>query len=318
MNIIPTTFDQNQIERTILGGKEAPPNIKSPLSVILLSRNGTAFRTKNLDFLLSSGFRKIVSIEQAGINYNLNRLSGRYPSVTFIVPQEPVTVGDMINLGMNEIDEGNVLVLWDNMDFFPRVFSEKAMASFMSEDILCLAPMFQNSHGQIIPVKMNPQIVNRSLDVNAQNVRQDKEPTLYPFDFTGIYSKSKFIRCGGFDYTIRSPYWQNLDFSLRAWLWGEEIRISNHLKFSYSEDYFPVDSTPDDSELGFYLKNIAPKFVLDHAYIPKKLFFSYLRQRGGTFAESLSDFRNARAWVEKNRYNFKTDFVRFISDWENL
>lgn len=318
MSTIPTTFDQNQVERTVLAGKEEPEIVRTPLAVILLCRNGAALRSRNLQLLLSTGFRKIVSIEVGGFNYKLAELSRRYPSVTFIIPQQPVTVGDMINLGMNEVPDGDVLVLWDDMTFLPRSLSERALSSFMTKKILCTAPMMQDFQGQNIPVKMSPQIVNKALDVNARNVTQDQDSTLFPFDFTGIYDKSKFIRCGGFDYTIKSPYWQNLDFSLRAWLWGEEIRISHHLKLSYEENYSPVDSTPDESELCFYLKNIAPKFVQDYAYIPKKLFFRYWRQRGGSFADSLGAFKDAREWVEKNRYNFKTDFVHFISDWETL
>ena len=41
------------------------------------------------------------------------------------------------------------------------------------------------------------------------------------------------MQLGGFDYTIQNPYWQNLDFGVRAHLWGEKIRIFTSFRIQY-------------------------------------------------------------------------------------
>ena len=136
MNTIPVTFNDHEIQRTVLGGNVAPAKIKLNLSVILLSRSGSTFRINNLDALRNIGFRQVVSIEAPGGNYNLEDLSLRYPEVRFIVPTKEITAGEMINLGMTEIFSGYVLVIWDTMVLSSKLFTEKLVSRFYQEEKL--------------------------------------------------------------------------------------------------------------------------------------------------------------------------------------
>ena len=64
MNTIPLIFNERQINRTILGGRESPPDVKLPLGVLLLNGKGSQFRSAVLERLLKMGFEQIVSLEK--------------------------------------------------------------------------------------------------------------------------------------------------------------------------------------------------------------------------------------------------------------
>lgn len=317
MNTIPVTFNEKPIQRTILGGNVQNSKIRINLSVILLSRSGSTFRTNNLEALQNFGFKQIISVEAPGINYNLEDLSQRFPQVRFIVPHYEITAGEMINLGMGEITEGYVLVLWDNMSFSTKLLTEKLVQRFIDDEKLCYVPFLANQQLQQIPIRMVPYVNKNNFATIAEILAPDNSATMYAFDFVGVYEKHKFIQLGGFDPTITSPYWQNLDFSLRAWLWGEEIRIVPLLRLQYDGFVPTEDITSNASQLRFFIKNIAPKFSLDHSYIPKIQFFSFHRHSKLSFTDALTEFKEGRRWVEQNKYRYKIDAIHLVENWEN-
>ncbi|MCQ2982118.1 MAG: hypothetical protein MJ178_05135 [Treponemataceae bacterium] len=318
MNTIPTTFNDHHVEHTILGGKIAPQNTRFNLSVILLSRSGTTYRTNNLDTLRNLGFRRIVSVETSIDNYNLEDLSRRYPEVCFIVPHSTVTPGEMINLAMTEIDDGNVLVLWDTVSISTKLFSDRVVDKVNDRNHLVVVPSMADERGQMLNLRFIPYIARNTLALQLENLMPDGIHTAYPYDFMGIYNRKKFERIGGFDWTISSPYWQLLDFGIRGWLMGEKITISQQLRLKYDVPVQPEDTTVDYSQLRFFLKNLAPKYVVDHAYIPGKLLFSYIFRSGKTVGDAVADFQDARKWVTQNKYLFKRDAITLVQEWENL
>ena len=115
MNTIPTIFNQRSINRTVLGGRQRPAQVKMNVSVILINSQGSHLRLKNLEMLDRCGFEKIISMEPNSDNYNLEDFVNKCPSVKFIVPQEDVTTGDLINIGMEEVKSDYVLVLKDSL-----------------------------------------------------------------------------------------------------------------------------------------------------------------------------------------------------------
>jgi hypothetical protein len=131
-------------------------------------------------------------------------------------------------------------------------------------------------------------------------------PSLYPYDGIGIYDRERFIRLGGFDPSIKTFYWQLMDFGFRSRLWGEEIAATQLIKLSY-EGAIPLeDSTTGDNYHRFFLKNIIPVFRGDYAHLPLRRFFGYFKGRGDLFA-AWDEFTAAREWVKTNRYRFVTD-----------
>lgn len=315
MNTIPLTFNEKQIDTTIIGGNVILVS-KIPISVILLNKSGTTFRMNNLESLLRLGFTDIVSIEAPQQNYSLDELSKRFPVVKFIIPGEHLSPGEMINLGMQEVRSNKVLVLWDTMHISTKVITDRLLGHLLKDDILCNVPFLFTEQMQNLPAKNVPTIQDGSFSVKSFTVVQDFSKTLYPFDFVGVYDRQLFIKLGGFDYTLTSSYWQLLDFSLRAHLFGEKIVVCSGLRLNYECEVPLEDTTPEVSHLRFFLKNLCPKFVEDYAYIPKNDFFSYLSRSSLGLFKALKTFKMARNWVSKNKYRFKTDAQNLIDSWE--
>ena len=118
---------------------------------------------------------------------------------------------------------------------------------------------------------MKPKIEKGIFEIEPSQVLYDNTPTLFPYDFVGVYNKQKFVNLGGFDISIKSTYWQNLDFSIRTWLWGEKIITSPIFRFAYEISEPILDSTVDNSYFRFYLKNIAPVYKVNYGYIPNTI-----------------------------------------------
>lgn len=316
MNTIPSTFNENQIDITVIGGNQILIS-KLPISVILLNRSGTTFRVNNLEALSSYGFADIVCVEAPQQNYNLDELSKRFPYVKFLIPGKNLTTGEMINLGMSEIRNKKVLVLWDTMHLSTKIISERILSILLKEDVLCHVPFLFTEQMQTLPAKNVPSIEKGTFSVKTFTVTQDFAKTLYPFDFIGVYDKERFINLGGFDYTLSSNYWQLLDFALRSYLWGEKIEICSGLRLNYECEVPLENTTPDASYLRFFLKNLCPKFLEDYAYIPKKEFFYYLNRSSLGFFKAYKTFKMARNWVSKNKFRFKTDAQTLITAWDS-
>ena len=315
MNTIPTIFNQRSINRTVLGGRQRPAQVKMNVSVILINSQGSHLRLKNLEMLDRCGFEKIISMEPNSDNYNLEDFVNKCPSVKFIVPQEDVTTGDLINIGMEEVKSDYVLVLKDSLALSTLRLSPNAFQRLVERKQYCYVPRIFVDKNQVLPINMIPHVQKGMLKIESVSNMLDNTPTLYPYDFLGLYNRQKFIQLGGFDYTIESPYWQNLDLALRAWLWGENIRITTTFGLSYLENAPVEDATSYLSQFRFYLKNLAPQFKLDHGEIPVSTLFRMIPRSACGLVETINQFKDARRWVEMNQYRFKTDTSNLILNW---
>ncbi|MGL4982436.1 MAG: hypothetical protein ACRC4W_06260 [Treponemataceae bacterium] len=318
MNTIPSIFNQRKIPQIILGAGESNPHgVDVPISILLLNRGAKNYRSKVLENLISFGFHSILSIETSQDNYDIDTLIRSYPSVKFLVPKESVTIGDMINMGMAELESEYVFVIWNDVSLSGKQLPPKLFDYMFEKKLLCIAPLLSNGKMQNFPTEMIPTVEKGLLKINSKICFFDDVKTLYPFDFMGIYNRQKFIQLGGFDYTIKSSYWQCLDFFFRGFLWGEQTKISTFLRLSYEEDINPEERTPDESYLRFYLKNLATQFDSDHAFTPYKKIFSYIHTSPRGIFESIKDFRNAKRWIEMNKYRFVQDAKMLITSWDN-
>ncbi|MGI5173948.1 hypothetical protein H0R92_10180 [Treponema sp. OMZ 840] len=316
MNTIPLIFNERQIQRTVLGGSVTPlSDFSSSIAAILLNRSGNHYCARNIENLFTCGFSEIIVVESSSKSYSLEDLSQRYPPVKFIVPLEELTAGDMINIGISEIKSPYALVLWDDIKIAPPILSESLVRNIFGAERLCTVPFLQSSNLRSLPVKMDPVIEKNTFFARPASVAGAKK-TVYPFDFIGIYNKQKFMQLGGYDYTIVSPYWQNLDFALRGWLWGEVFEFFSSFRILYDGDPPAEDMTADCTQLRFFLKNCAPVFKSDCAYIPKLRYFDFLRRCPGGPFKAYALFADACSWTYKNRFRFKTDIVRFTQNWK--
>jgi GT2 family glycosyltransferase len=315
VNTIPLTFNEKESKRTILGGTEALQNVQLPVSAVLLNNGTNQYRDSVLENLLDNGFESIISIETASDNYRIEDLSRRFPEVKFIVLHEALSVGEMINAAVAETESEYVFVLRDTLKISAALITPRFFDHPAANSVFCMVPRLLSPILRPLPVRFSPSIAKKRFSVDIALPVTEGQPTLFPFDFIGLYNRKKFIQLGGFDHTITSPYWQNLDFSLRAWLWGESIAYSPRLQIVYDTDPDESDTSPNASYLRFYLKNIAPVLKTDYAYIPGSTFFSYkIRCRSGWF-DAKRQFDEGRRWIEANKFRFTHDITSLCNAW---
>jgi hypothetical protein len=315
MNTIPSIFNERQINRTVLGGTEKCNNVQMPVSVILLNSSGSHFRIQMLENILKCGFESVISMEKDPQNYNIENFSRRFPSVQFIIPLEETTDGDLINIGMAEVKSDYVLVLRDTLHLPPAFLLPRLALRILHDGQYCIVPRLISDGGQGLPVQFIPSVARSRLSVTPSVTVTDGMPTLYPFDYIGLYNRRKFIQLGGFDYTIIAPHWQNLDLSFRAWLWGEQITLSTSFQLAYAVEAPEADSTINLSHTRFYLKNLVPRYKVDHGIVPKSAFFVFLPRSGCGFFETVNQFRDVDSWVKKNKFRFRMDAKYLVENW---
>jgi hypothetical protein len=304
------------VRRTILGGAEAPTGALFPICAVLLTSGSKQYRNQQVEHLLANGFSDIITLEEPGENFLLEDFARRFPTVKFMLLHEPVTTGEMINTAAMETDCPWLLVLRDRLRLGPQLLGSR----FVLEDDngpLCVAPRLLSKASRALPVDNAPVIDKKRFTVLTSPTVAEGARTLYPYDFIGLYHRQKLLDLGGFDRAITAPYWQLLDFSLRAFLWGEEIRLSARLQFQYDTPGSDLDVTVNASYLRFYLKNIAPVLRTDGAHIPGGTFWSYWRRsRLGLFAAK-SLFAEGRRWVDANRTRFQSDVDTLAATWSS-
>lgn len=316
MNSIPLIFNEHQIQRVIIGGKNGCSNPKFDISVILLNETGPQFHTVMLENLISCGFKSIISVEPNNENCNIENISKKYPSVKFFVPLEKTTDGELINACVSEIDSKFFLILRDSL-YIPTGFLLENMAeNLVSENLFCLVPRLFAKGDSSVSMHIIPDVYKGRFSMEAVSSVSDMSPTVFPFDFIGLYNREKFISTGGFDYTITSHYWQLADLSLRAWLFGEKINITTRFFITYKKEVPILEYSFDLSYLRFYLKNVLPRLKNGSAFISNFSFFTFFRHSSCGFFESLRQFKNAKKWVNSNQYRFVFDLQSFIENWK--
>lgn len=318
MNGIPLTFDEHQLNRTVVGGyiNNSPEALN--ISVILLNTSGSHFKVQMFENLMSCNFREIVSVEHDANNFALDDLLKRFPNIKFIVPLEKATDGEMINLAMSEVTSDYVLVLRDNLNIPSGIILTNLAEKLTQEGIYCVVPRLVDAKKTGLVTQFAPGVNKTHFVVEGSSVVKDTVRTLYPFDYIALYNRKKFIQLGGFDYTIKSPYWQNLDLAIRSWLWGEETKLTTIVQFAYAGESPVEDKTVNLDYIRFYLKNEYPKVKNDRGIIRKRQFFSFFFHSRCGYLEARRQFKSARSWVESNKYRFKTDLTSLVEGWRNI
>lgn len=315
MNSIPIIFRERQVARTVVGGKRNLNPERLNISVILLNKRGGHLQIQTYEKLLACQFSSIVSVEPDNENYNIEEISKRFPQIKFVIPLEHATDGELINCCMDEVDSEYVLVLRDNMRIPSGLILQNLAQRLISSKVFCIVPSMIDQEGQSVLINYIPSAERGRFVIKSDEAIQDGLETLLPFDFVGLYNKERFIQLGGFDWTIKSSFWQYADLSLRAWLWGEKIQITTLFQIQYKEDVEIPDMTADLSYLRFYLKNILPKFKADHGVMPVYLFLVFLRNCSCGIFEAWKQFSQAAKWVKVNKFRFCQDVQDLIENW---
>ncbi|MDR1786505.1 MAG: hypothetical protein LBR23_08640 [Spirochaetaceae bacterium] len=317
MNTIPSIFNERQVKRTVIPRKEKPRGTEIPVCALLIDQ-GHQNRDTLLKNLVRNTFSSIISIETAGDNYNMEHTANLFPTVTFIVVQEEVTQGELINIAVEEAEEDLVFVLRGALRIGAQVLSKRLFERIRDEGAFCAVPRLVDRDNRALPVCYCPVIENNRFTLDVGSGAARGAGTVYTFDNIALYSKRKFVSLGGFDHTIAAPYWQTLDLCVRAWLWGERISVYSSLQLAYEGDTPRDDTTANASYLRFFLKNILPVLGPEGADIPGRGFFSFWRRSGHFFFEALAQFRDARRWTRQNRGRFVRDIGTLAASWQDI
>lgn len=315
MNTIPSTFNQKQIDYTVLWGNEKIKRNSLNISCILLNRNSSQFRKIALENLLAKNFCEIISVEKKSDNFNTANLSLSYPSVKFITTLEDVTEGELLNIGMHEASTEYALVIHDDLCWQPLNFNQNLISKFIALNKFCIAPKLFSNANSVLPVNLVPSINDQSFSVEEGLTLQDGSKTLYPLDYDAFYNVKKFKELLGCDYTITSAYWQKLDLFMRAWLWGEEVNLSSFFNLTFAGEFPAEEIEFDSSYIRFYLKNLLPVFNGDHAFFSSGSFRTFKKTSKYSLTKAMELFKTAKVWLSENQNKFKRDAASLILDW---
>jgi hypothetical protein len=326
MNTIPTTFNENFPSYTVVGGRESYNS--SGISVVLLNRGGRYARRGLFHDLEKTGFDTVVSVEPEPVHYDLDDLSARFPFVRFVLPHTRISLGEQINLAVSELDSPLFFVLWNDLKMITGGTAHR-MAERLTRPVesngdskgksqfrrLCTVPVIQNSHLDTIPTIIAPVIRKKKIQTRFLNPSGEGLPSLYPFDGVGIYDRDRFIQLGGFDGTLKNRFWQLMDFGFRAYLWGEEISLSQTLRFSYEASIPTEDNSTGNDYFRFYLKNLAPVFRNDCAYLPIRRFPGFLLKASNGIFDAWDEFSESRSWVNTNSFRWRCNPKTIAGYW---
>jgi len=317
MNTTPITIDK--VNYTVVGGKREPELRRKPplISIILLSRAGRVFKAEALTTLSRLNVYEIISIEGGGAGWDVESLSVRFPEIRFIkIHKDKITEGEKINIGMEESQASFVLVLYDDMSVASGGISQRLLERITASPAVCTVPLVQSRKQSTVPTIMSPAFMKNALKIVQLPPAVDGMDSLFPFDFCGIYNRELFTQLGGYDKRITGRWWQKLDFGFRTHMWGEKIQCSTALRIKYLDEIPEESITPDHSYRFFYLKNLTVRFNGDTGSIPAGRYPAYHVQSGESFFTSLKEFREARKWVEDNKYRFRMDAKSITEIWE--
>jgi hypothetical protein len=225
-----------------------------------------------------------------------------------------VTVGEQINLGIHEARSPHVMTLWSDM-YAPSV-THRIAEKVRELDAVCVVPVLRTERNETIPSVIAPAFYRSLFRTVPMLPGAEGAPSLYAYADTGVFSRERFELLGGYDPLITNPYWQRLDFGMRAYLWDDQIRVLPSFRVQTSKPLPPNDTTPDASYARFHLKNLAIRFVRDQGRLPIRQLFPFVLRSGLGISEALRQFREARRWVQKNRYRFAQDARRVTELWE--
>lgn len=295
------------------GGPGPQGRFEVGLSLVVLTRTSWLFRTSTLAQLHALGFRELLCLEEGAPRYDAAYLSRLLPGLRFLIFIPGQTVGAKLNAAAREVRSDKFLVLWDDQSLAAAALNPWNQKLWTQGQDLAVAPSLQDARGRVLPSVLVPGLEGDSLKILALGAEQENVDTLFPFDYTAVYDRERFLRTGGFEPRLANPFWQKADWGLRSRLWGERLVVERAFQVSYTTERPSEDQTPDRAYGLFFLRNLAVRHSGDHGVLPWSRLPRHLRRSGGPWHEALGEFLRQRAWVARHRYRFTTD-VRVVAE----
>jgi hypothetical protein len=330
MSTTASIFEKRKVPYTVIGGPKVDRirKTQAPLGVLLLNRGSRFYRKEKLKELQETGIGEVLCVEGPRISYDIEPLSREFPEIRFLLLQGQASAGERINIGIEEARTRLVFVMWSDMELATGPEAQAAqetgeagnwsdfLGQIEEKQILCTVPQLRSSGDQALPSVQVPALIKGKLKVVPWKPVQEGMPSLFPFDYCGIYHRNRFTLSGGYDSWMSSPYWQKLDFGLRAFLWGEQILCRRDMVVRYEGETVSEDTSPDASYRLFFLKNMAVRFNGEMGILPSSKRFAYCLRADSGWLEARNEFREVQTWVHQNRYRFKSDVRSLVDHWE--
>jgi hypothetical protein len=301
---------------TVVGGARWDRMRRYPYEVtfLVLARGDRLFRADLLRALCAWGFGEVIWAEPGPASADIEQLARDFPEVRFLLAREGCSGGELINIGISEARARLVLCFWS--DARPLAFTREALAGVEELGAACVLPAARNAKREAIPTWQAPSGRQRRLVPKFRPPREDGEKCLFPFDYCGLYDREKFSLLGGFDTGIGNPYWQKLDFGLRAWLWGEKILGTTRITVAYTGTPPADDTTPDEGYKKFHLRNMAIRIRRQVGVLPLWQLPEFMLRSDNGPLYAVKEFASARAWVQRHRFRFRREPRDVIERWE--
>lgn len=314
MSTTPTTSEFPRPAYTAIGGDGARD--VSGLAAVILDRGGRRLRRGIFADLEKAGFDLVVAVESLRESWDVEELASRHPFVRFVLLPEDTTLGERVNLAAQECRRRRFLVLANDMAISHAGSAARIAERTEGSQAVCLVPAVQNSRFEPLPTLRAPAFYRGSIKTVDFVPSREGEPSLYPWGAVGLYDRDRFLSLGGYDGSMRNPYWQLMDFGFRARLWGESIASTLAFKLVCSADAPVEDLTPDEGYKTFYLRNLAPSVRAGEAHVPFSRFPAYWIKSGSGLGRAWREFSEARAWVARNKLRFARDARTATELWE--
>ncbi len=227
--------------------------------------------------------------------------------------EEALSEGTLVNIAIQESKSPFVLIIWSDMILQAQDISHHLFLRLEERDNLCTTPQLFNESQTPLPSLTVPVFPPNDIFrvLRTFGTEQDDRNNFMSVDYCGVYNRSRFVNLGGYDDTIISPYWQKVEFGLRAAMWGERIVLNSALRMRYVEEPPADDESTTASGTLFALKTLGVRIGRRGAYLSWRRYFWVFGQKNAK--EIFSEIRD---WVYENRFRFKYDAEYVVDHWQ--
>lgn len=314
MSTTRSTSEQVGPYTVVTGGRtDRPTEGSSLLSAVVLGREAKFNRPAVIRTLERHGVAEIVAVEPAASAYEVESLTRSLPTVRFLLLQRPFSVGEQINAAMGELRTRYVLVIWDDtlVEALPTGLDDL----FAPEGVIALVPEVRGPNREEVPTVVAPASQGPRMRVLTLPRERDGQQTLYPADFAGIYHRERFLDAEGYDADIPQSYWQKLDFGFRLHMIGYTVAHPPGFRVALRNPPVPEDTTPGESYLRFFLKNLGVSVQNGRARLRRRSLWTLLLKTGTFSMTTLRLHREVKRWLSERRYLFQRDAHDVIRTW---
>ncbi len=306
------------VSYTILGGETLDRKKKSQdgFSIILLNSSSNPYRTPLFNELKKLQAVEVLSIETDPSPRDVLMLMQLYNNVRFIIFKKGTDTGHRLDTAFNEALCNHCYVISPNMQMKRPDTLNHLLGEIMERKQICTVPVIQNLDGEILHTTVGPMPTGRTrFQVLPTAPGKRETPTLFPWDYFGMYNLEKHRKLGGFDHSIKESWWQLLEYGMRAWLWGEKLSTHPELKIGLLVDLPSVNTSPGMGYRRFYLKILAVHRRNGGGRLSRLQWWSYLIRSGDKDHSASSDWKEIHHWVRENSHRYKLDAIELSEHW---